>query len=77
MKRDSLKQHLSEGPITYDFTLHDVGRGLGTTFGHFSFRLLQFHGHGTWLMCEVALNHSFIHCVAGFLAFFIKQQSHQ
>jgi hypothetical protein len=41
-------------------TLHDVGGGLGTAFGHFSFRLLQFHGHGTWLMCEVALNHSFI-----------------
>jgi hypothetical protein len=23
-------------------------------FGHFSFGLSQFHGHGLWLVCEVA-----------------------
>ena len=27
----------------------------GTAFGHFSFGLSQFHGHGRWLVCEVAL----------------------
>ena len=26
--------------------------------GHFSFGLSQFHGHGSWLMCEVALGRS-------------------
>ena len=34
--------------------LHDFG-GVGTAFGHFSFGLSQFHGHGSWLVCEVAL----------------------
>jgi hypothetical protein len=24
-------------------------------FGHFSFGLSQFHGHHSWLVCEVAL----------------------
>jgi hypothetical protein len=24
-------------------------------FGHFSFGLSQLHGHGSWLVCEVAL----------------------
>jgi hypothetical protein len=27
-------------------------------FGHFSFGLSPFHGHGSWLMCEVALRAS-------------------
>ena len=30
---------------------------VGTTFGHFLFGLSQFHGHGSWLMCEATLNH--------------------
>ena len=43
MNRNSLKWHLVENPITYDFTLHlrvrnhtlhDFWRCLGTTFGH-------------------------------------------
>ena len=25
-------------------------------FGHFFFGLSQIHGHGSWLMCEVALS---------------------
>jgi hypothetical protein len=49
--------------ITYSFTLHlrirDYTtwswRCVGTAFGHFSFGLSQFHGHGSWLVCEVAL----------------------
>ena len=32
-----------------------VWRCVGTAFGHFSFGLSQFHGHGSWLVCEVAL----------------------
>ena len=48
--------------FTYDFTLHlracdhntwfckCLGKPLSTSFG-----LLQLHGHGSWLMCEVAL----------------------
>ena len=43
MNRNPLKQHLIEGPVTYDITLHSrVGdhttwswRCIGTTFGHF------------------------------------------
>ena len=30
-------------------------RCVGTAFEHFSFGLPQLHGHGSWLMCEVAL----------------------
>jgi hypothetical protein len=38
-------------------TPHDFGGCVGTmAFGHFSFGLTQFHGHGSWLVCEVALN---------------------
>ena len=39
-------------------TLHDFGGGLETAFGHLLFLgsgLSQVHGHGSWLMCEVAL----------------------
>ena len=51
-----------EGPVTYDFTIHLRAHDhttwfwmcLGTTFGHF-LGLSQFHGHGSWLVCEVAL----------------------
>jgi len=58
------RKYLIEGPITYDFTLHlrvhdhtymilEVSwDGLGTL----SFGLSQFHGYGSWLMCEVALS---------------------
>jgi hypothetical protein len=65
MNRDSLKRHLVEGPVTYDFALHsrivtalhDVGGGLGTAVGHVPFRLSKFHGHGSWPVCEVAQLH--------------------
>ena len=36
-------------------TLHDFGGCLGTAFGHFLLGLSQFHGHDSWLVCEVAL----------------------
>ena len=53
-------------PVTYDFTLdlrirdHTTWcwRCVGTAFGHFSFGLSQFHGHGSWLVCEVAQSRS-------------------
>ena len=59
MNRNSLKENLVEGPVTYDFTLHyspwphcmilEVSwDGLWTL----SFRLSQCHGHGSWLVCE-------------------------
>ena len=61
MNRNSLKWHLVEGPITYDFTLHS------RVCDHTTYMILevpldtfgfsQFHGHYAWLMCEVALSH--------------------
>ena len=42
MNRNSLKYHLVESSVTYDFTL--------------SFGLSRFHGHNSWLVCEVALS---------------------
>ena len=36
---------------------------LGTAFGHFLFGFSQFHGHGSWLVCEAALTASL--CVIG------------
>ena len=30
-------------------------RCVGMAFGHFLFGLSQFHGHGSWIVCEVAL----------------------
>jgi hypothetical protein len=43
MTKNALKNHLVEGPVTYDFTLHlnildhkdDVGACVGMAFGHF------------------------------------------
>ena len=61
--KNSLKyNHLVEGPITYDFTLHLRVRDHTTWFWTWSsdglwtlsFGLSQFHGHGSWLVCEVA-----------------------
>jgi hypothetical protein len=44
-----------EGPWPHHTTTW-VWRSVGTTaFGHFSFGLSQFHGHDSWLVCEVAL----------------------
>ena len=63
MNRNSMNSHLVEGMATYDFSLHFEGPsphyvtlevpwdGLWTL----SFGLSQFHGHGSWLMLEVAL----------------------
>jgi hypothetical protein len=44
-------------------TLCDSGGCVGTAIGHFSVGLSQFHGHGSWLMCEVALSYSGGRCV--------------
>ena len=38
-------------------TLHDFGSVLGHALDT-SFGLSQFHGHGSWLVCEVALRAS-------------------
>ena len=73
------KKYLVEGAVTYDFALHLrirdhttwFWRCVGTALWTLSFRLSQFHGHGSWLVCEVALTHfSF-----SFL-FFSKFQQH-
>ena len=45
-----------EGPWPYYMILEVSWDGLWTL----SFGLSQFHGHGSWLMCEVALNPSFL-----------------
>jgi hypothetical protein len=36
-------------------TVHDFGGVLGLPLDTF-FGISQFHGHGSWLVCEVALN---------------------
>ena len=62
MNRNSLKLHLIEGSVTYDFTLHlraettlhDFGGVLGRPLGTF-FGLSQSNGQSSWLVCEVAL----------------------
>ena len=54
-----------EGPVPYDFTLHLRVVDHTTWFLEVSwdclwmltFGLSQFHGHSSWLMCEVALMH--------------------
>ena len=65
MNKNSLIQHLVEHPVPDDFTLHLRVRdhtsyaswvvlwdGLWTL----SLGLSQFHGHSSWLVCEVALS---------------------
>ena len=65
MNTNSLKYHLVEDPVTYNFTRHLrvrdhttwFRRCLGTVaFEHFLIGLSQFHGHGSWLVCETPLN---------------------
>jgi hypothetical protein len=65
VNRNSLKHHLVEGPVTYDFTLHLRVRDhkyymiLEVRWDNLwtlSFVLSQFHGHGFWLVCKVALS---------------------
>ena len=56
MNRISLKEHLAKGPVTCGFTLHLRVRDHTTCWDGLwalSFGLSQFHGHGSWLMCEV------------------------
>ena len=50
--RSHMASHYTRGSITI---LHDFGGVLGGPFWTLSFGLSQFHGHGTWLVCEVAL----------------------
>ena len=58
MNRNSLKWHLVEGPVTYDFTRHNFEGVLG----HFYFGLSQFHGHGSWLVYEMAISSHCPYC---------------
>jgi hypothetical protein len=50
--RSHMTLHYTRGPVTI---LHDFGSGLGWPLDP-SFALLQFCGHSSWLMCEVAQN---------------------
>ena len=43
-------------------TLHDLGGVLGRPLDAF-FGLSQFHGHGSWLMCEVPLHAKIRHII--------------
>ena len=55
--RSHMTSHYTWGFVT---TLHDFG-GVLDGLWTLSFRLSQFHGHGSWLVCEVALS-VFLHC---------------
>jgi hypothetical protein len=52
-------------------------------FGHFSSGLSQFHGHGIWLVCEVALRAALhleagpIRCVRGLKSLLVIGQEAQ
>jgi hypothetical protein len=49
-----MTSHYTRKSVT---TLHDYGDVWETTaFGHFPFGLSQLRGHGSWLVCEVALS---------------------
>jgi hypothetical protein len=55
-----MKWHLVEGPVTYNTrgsvtTLHDFVGVLGRPL-HTFFWALAISWHGSWLVCEVALN---------------------
>ena len=62
MNKNFIEQQLVEDPVTHDFTLHSrvrdhtawLWRCVGTAFGHFLLGSLNFHGHGSWLVCGVA-----------------------
>ena len=41
-------------------TLHDVGGVVGRPLDTFLLGSHKFHGHGSWLMCEVALSVSIL-----------------
>ena len=59
--RSHMTSHYTWGSVT---TLHDFGGVLGRPLDTF-FGLSQFHGHGSWLVCEVALNHKWTGWVWG------------
>ena len=46
--------HYTRGSVT---AIHDFRGILGQPLDTFSFGLSQFHGHGSWLMCEVDVKH--------------------
>ena len=65
MNKILLKKHLVEGPIKSDFSLHLRVRDYTTWFWRCvgtAFGLSQFHGHCSWLVCEVAHSYIFIGC---------------
>ena len=70
------------GPVTYDFTLHLRVHDHTIWFWRWdglwalSLGLSQYHGHGSWLVCEVALSSSqfspFIACHLTWIMFFFS-----
>jgi hypothetical protein len=38
-------------------TLNDFGGVLGRPLNTFAFGISRFHGHGSWLVCEVAVSY--------------------
>ena len=60
MNMNSLKLHLVGGPVTYGFTLHMSLKVCWDSLSTPLVGLSQFHGHGSWLVCEVALSLDFM-----------------
>jgi hypothetical protein len=59
-------------------TLHDCGGMLGRPLNTcFSFGLSQFHGHGFWLVCEVALSWDLGDVTTSLLKLLIAYHIHQ
>jgi hypothetical protein len=52
-----MASHYTWGSMT---TLHDLRGVLGRPLATFFWALSQFHGHGSWLVCKVALS-NFVH----------------
>jgi len=72
--RPHMTSHNTWGPVT---TLHDFGSALGQASRHFFLGSQYFHGHGSWLVCEVALNTHEHHNIArgAISAFFLYLSS--
>jgi hypothetical protein len=64
-----MTSHHTWGPVTI---LHDFWRCVGTAFGHFSFGISQFHGHGSWLVWEVVLREWLYHVKVSSLKCLLK-----
>ena len=51
-----MTSHYTRGSVT---TLHDFGGALGRPLDTFFWALTNLHGHGSWLVCELALSGRF------------------